>query len=99
MRTTVSVTTGSPPQVIRAQSRAIASAFASGSQAKRPKAYQLAWSNCDPDQLRSLPILATPAMPVAAPASTGVSITLATVVPLAGRKVSASSTSSHIVPR
>ncbi len=49
---------------MRTQSSAIARDDADGFQARRPKTYQLAWSKCEPLQLRSVPMLATPAMPV-----------------------------------
>ena len=49
---------------MRTHSSAMRCADSSGSQARRPKAYQLAWSKCEPVQLRSAPMLETPAMPV-----------------------------------
>jgi hypothetical protein len=53
----------------------------------RPYTYQLAWSKCEPLQLRSAPMLATPAMPVSpllpgTSPSSEPSITLVTVEPL-----------------
>ena len=59
----------------------------SGFHASRPNTYQLAWSKCEPLQLRSLPMFATPAMPVrpllnSVPRCSSPSMTFATVEPL-----------------
>ena len=63
-RPRASTNAGSLVKVMRTHSSAMACADRSGSQARRPKAYQLAWSKCDPVQLRSAPMFDTPAMPV-----------------------------------
>jgi hypothetical protein len=52
--------------VIRIHSSAISSEPRVWSQARRPKAYQLAHAKTEPHQLRSLPTFETPAMPVSA---------------------------------
>ena len=49
---------------MRSHSSAIAADASAWSQASRPKAYQLAQREDRPHQLRSVPVLATPAMPV-----------------------------------
>jgi hypothetical protein len=61
--TTGSTTFGSGAKVWAAHSRASSRASARGSEANRPKEYQLAWSKVEPVQLRLLPMLAAPALP------------------------------------
>ena len=57
---------GSLVNVWRVHSSATVPAEISGFQAMRPKTYQLAWLKMEPDQSASVPILATPAIPLMA---------------------------------
>jgi hypothetical protein len=86
---------GSWPHVIRIHSSAIAPALSPGSQASRPKAYQLACAKSWPLQLTSRPVFATPAMPVRRVPP----ITFATWDPAPFAYVSASRNSFHIGAR
>jgi hypothetical protein len=81
--------------VIRIHSSAISAEPSSGSQARRPKAYQFAQAKTEPHQLRSVPVLATPAIPVSRWPSRVPSTTFATVDPSPFAYVSARSTSSQ----
>ena len=49
--------------VMRSHSSAMAAGASVWSQASRPNAYQFAWANGWPHQLRASPVLATAAMP------------------------------------
>src|ERR1041385_532852 len=99
MRTTGFTNDGSFENVRRVHSSAIAAGDAAGSQASRPNAYQFAWLKCDPVQFRSVPVLATPAMPVRREPKSEPSPTRATAEPLPFTHVSADSASENRVPR
>src|SRR2546426_5878209 len=79
-------TRGSFENVMRIHSSAMAADDSMWSHASRPNAYQLAWLKSEPVQSRSVPTLATPAMPW---------IAFATVEPGPWAYVSAWKTSSH----
>ena len=60
----VATTAGSRDHVIRIHSSAMSADVSAGFHARRPYAYQFAWLNCEPVQSRSVPMFATPAIPV-----------------------------------
>src|SRR5258705_3586708 len=99
MSRTVATTVGSLERVIRTHSSAMLRDDSVGSHASRPNAYQFAWLKIEPVQLRSLPMLATPAMPVRVYPCNEPSTTRATEDPLPFRYVYARHTSSNSGPR
>src|SRR5687768_8392091 len=98
MSFTGAIVAGSLVKVMRIHSSASADDESDGFHASRPNACQLAHENTEPHQLRSVPVLATPAKPVTTFRTSPCLPERPDAVPW-GRCVSAFSTSSKSGPR